>query len=128
MAEKLGVTVDRWRRMTRGTGHHGTGVRRSNRKRTGSDDFATNAELQPDHAATAASCRPPWHALSARCPTRYQKVVFLYYTNDMTMKEIGDRDGRQREPDFADPQDGASKMAVALESEGIESVEAFERA
>ena len=23
-------------------------------------------------------------------PERYQKVVFLYYTNEMTMKEIGD--------------------------------------
>ena len=26
-------------------------------------------------------------------PVRYRKVVALYYTKEMTMKEIGDRDG-----------------------------------
>src|ERR1035438_8912976 len=31
-------------------------------------------------------------------PARYQKVVFLYYTNEMTMKEIGNWKAHSPEP------------------------------
>ena len=54
-------------------------------------------------------------------PERYQKVVFLYYTNDMTMKEIGDMLGVNESRISQIHKTALRKMAVALQSEGIDS-------
>jgi RNA polymerase sigma factor for flagellar operon FliA len=56
---------------------------------------------------------------------RYRKVVFLYYTNDMTMKEIGDALGVNESRVSQIHKIALRKMAVALESEGIHSASAF---
>ena len=58
-------------------------------------------------------------------PERYQKVVFLYYTNDMTMKEIGDMLGVNESRISQIHKTALKKMAVALQSEGIHSAEAL---
>ena len=58
-------------------------------------------------------------------PERYQKVVFLYYTNDMTMKEIGDMLGVNESRISQIHKTALKKMAVALQSEGIHSAGAF---
>jgi RNA polymerase sigma factor for flagellar operon FliA len=64
------------------------------------------------------------HAIET-LPERYQKVVCLYYTNDMTMKEIGDMLGVNESRISQIHKTALKKMAVALESEGIHSSEAF---
>ena len=58
-------------------------------------------------------------------PERYQKVVFLYYTNDLTMKEIGDVLGVNESRVSQIHKTALRKMAAALESEGIRSANAF---
>jgi len=58
-------------------------------------------------------------------PTRYQKVVFLYYTNEMTMKEIGDILGVNESRVSQIHKIALKKMAVVLQSEGIQSPTAF---
>ena len=52
-------------------------------------------------------------------PERYQKVVFLYYTNDMTMKEIGEMMGVNESRISQIHKLALKKMQVVLESEGI---------
>jgi RNA polymerase sigma factor for flagellar operon FliA len=58
-------------------------------------------------------------------PKRYQKVVFLYYTNEMTMKEIGEVMGVNESRISQIHKTALKKMATVLQSEGINSVEAI---
>ena len=58
-------------------------------------------------------------------PERYQKVVFLYYTNEMTMKEIGAILGVNESRVSQIHKTALKKMATALESAGIHSASAF---
>jgi RNA polymerase sigma factor for flagellar operon FliA len=58
-------------------------------------------------------------------PERYQKVVFLYYTNEMTMKEIGEVMGVNESRVSQIHKIALKKMATTLQSEGISSVGAF---
>jgi RNA polymerase sigma factor for flagellar operon FliA len=58
-------------------------------------------------------------------PERYQKVVFLYYSNEMTMKEIGDVLGVNESRVSQIHKSALEKMAGALRSAGIYSAQAF---
>jgi DNA-directed RNA polymerase specialized sigma24 family protein len=58
-------------------------------------------------------------------PERYQKVVCLYYTKEMTMREIGEVMGVNESRVSQIHKTALKKMAVVLESEGIHSVGAF---
>ena len=58
-------------------------------------------------------------------PERYQKVVFLYYTNEMTMKEIGEVLGVNESRVSQIHKIALEKMAANLRSAGIESAGAF---
>jgi RNA polymerase sigma factor for flagellar operon FliA len=58
-------------------------------------------------------------------PDRYQKVVFLYYTNDMTMKEIGEVMGVNESRVSQIHKSALEKMAGVLRSQGIDSARAF---
>ena len=58
-------------------------------------------------------------------PERYQKVVFMYYTNDLTMKQIGDLLGVNESRVSQIHKIALKKKAVVLESEGIRSAEAL---
>ena len=58
-------------------------------------------------------------------PERYQKVVFLYYTNEMTMKEIGGILGINESRVSQIHKSALEKMQVVLQANGIDSVHAF---
>jgi len=58
-------------------------------------------------------------------PERYQKVVLLYYTNEMTMKEIGGVLGINESRVSQIHKSALEKMQVVLQSNGISGVEAF---
>ena len=58
-------------------------------------------------------------------PERYQKVVVLYYTNEMTMKEIGGILGINESRVSQIHKSALEKMAVVLQSNGINSSNAF---
>ena len=60
-----------------------------------------------------------------RLPERYQKVVVLYYTNEMTMKEIGSVMGINESRVSQIHKAALEKMATALEEAGINSIRAF---
>jgi RNA polymerase sigma factor for flagellar operon FliA len=60
-----------------------------------------------------------------KLPKRYQKVVFLYYTNEMTMKESGAVMGVNESRISQIHKIALKKMATVLQSAGIHSAEAF---
>jgi RNA polymerase sigma factor for flagellar operon FliA len=58
-------------------------------------------------------------------PERYQRVVLLYYTNEMTMKEIGGVLGINESRVSQIHKSALEKMNVALQGAGIHSCAAF---
>lgn len=123
----LGVTMERWREMAIDLRTVGlvsptaAGEQESDR----SEDFAADPGLEPDRMCG----RRELHSTLARAictlPARYQRVVSLYYTNDMTMKQIGDMMGVNESRVSQIHKTALKKMAVVLESEGIHSAAAF---
>jgi hypothetical protein len=52
-------------------------------------EFPAKQEFQPDNICAHEELREMLMNAMKTLPERYQKVVVLYYTNDLTMKEIG---------------------------------------
>ena len=61
----------------------------------------------------------------AKLSERYKKVVVLYYTNDLTMKEIGGILGINESRVSQIHKSALEKMATALNANGIHSASAF---
>ena len=64
--------------------------RDSDRKRDYIAEFPATPEFQPDRTCERRQLRMTLDRAIGTLPERYRKAVFLYYTNDLTMKEIGD--------------------------------------
>jgi RNA polymerase sigma factor for flagellar operon FliA len=94
-------------------------------ERDRTQDFAAKPDLQPDRICEKRQLEVTLARAIGTLPERYQKVVFLYYTNDMTMKEIGELLGVNESRISQIHKTALRKMAMALESEGIHSSEAF---
>src|SRR5262249_9649541 len=92
MAEEMGVSMERWHRMVMELRSIGlisaTATADQDRDRT--QDFVARPDTQPDRICERKQLGVTLARAIGKLPERYQKVVFLYYTNDMTMKEIGD--------------------------------------
>jgi RNA polymerase sigma factor FliA len=90
-----------------------------------SQEFAARPDYQPDHIVERRELQSTLARAMNSLPERYQKVVFLYYSNDLTMKEIGDILGVNESRVSQIHKTALKKMQVALQSEGIHSAEAF---
>jgi RNA polymerase sigma factor for flagellar operon FliA len=84
-------------------------------------EFAGLPESRPDRMCERLELQTTLARAIGKLPERYQKVVFLYYTNDMTMKEIGDMLGVNESRISQIHKIALKKMATALEGEGIRS-------
>jgi RNA polymerase sigma factor for flagellar operon FliA len=127
VAEEMGVTVERWRHMVAELRNVGlvSASAPVDPERERTPDFAGKAELEPDRMCERKQLRLTLERAIGTLPKRYQKVVFLYYTNEMTMKEIGDVLGVNESRVSQIHKTALRKMAVALRSEGIHSAAAF---
>jgi len=127
VAEKLGVSMDRLRRMQMELRTVGvvsmTPVSPDDRDRT--EDFAGTPDLQPDRICERKQLQGSLARALGSLPERYQKVVFLYYTGNLTMKEIGDRIGVNESRVSQIHKTALKKMQIVLQSEGIHSAAAF---
>jgi len=92
VAETLGVSLDRWRRMQLEMRTVGpvSATPADDQESDRSQEYAAKPEFQPDRMCERKQLQTTLARAIGSLPERYQKVVFLYYTNDMTMKEIGD--------------------------------------
>jgi RNA polymerase sigma factor for flagellar operon FliA len=106
LAERMGVEVERWRQMV------------LELRNVGLISASTRPAEQEDMPA------PDFPAMKT-LPERYQKVVFLYYSNEMTMKEIGGVLGINESRVSQIHKIALEKMAGVLHEAGIQSSSAF---
>ena len=127
VAEHLGIEVDRWQRMLSELRTVGliSASARSEDERDRAEEFAATPDSQPDHMCAHRQLQVTLARAMKTLPERYQKVVFLYYTNKMTMKEIGELLGVNESRVSQIHKTALRKMATALQSEGICSAHAF---
>jgi RNA polymerase sigma factor for flagellar operon FliA len=123
VAEQMGVGLERWRRMQMELRTVGvvsaTPTAENEHDRT--EDCAATADYQPDRICERRELQTKLASAIGSLPERYQKVVFLYYTNDLTMKEIGDVLGVNESRVSQIHKTALKRMAGVLESEGIRS-------
>jgi RNA polymerase sigma factor for flagellar operon FliA len=128
IAGKLGIEVDRWRQMAvdlRNVGLISASTRATDHEDLPAPDFPSKPETQPDSMCAKEQLRSVLGVAMKTLPERYQKVVVLYYTNEMTMKEIGGMLGINESRVSQIHKAALEKMAVALQSAGISSAQAF---
>jgi RNA polymerase sigma factor for flagellar operon FliA len=128
VAAELGVSTERLRRIQVELRHLGqiSITQRDDLDRERPQEFPATAELQPDRMCERRELESRLARALGTLPARYQKVVFLYYTNEMTMKEIGSLLGVNESRISQIHKTALKKMALALESQGIRSAEAFQ--
>jgi len=128
LAQKLGMEEDRWRQMMVDLRNVGL-ISASTRGQEGDDlpppDFPSGPELQPDVMCAREQMRHMLTEAMQTLPERYQKVVMLYYSNEMTMKEIGGVLGINESRVSQIHKSALEKMAAALSLAGITSIVAF---
>ncbi len=128
VAEKLGIEVDRWRQMMvdlRNVGLISASARGSEHDDLPAPDFPSKPDTQPDSMCAREELRSVLGDAMRTLPERYQKVVVLYYTNEMTMKEIGGVLGINESRVSQIHKSALEKMAAALQAQGIHSSHAF---
>jgi RNA polymerase sigma factor for flagellar operon FliA len=128
VAEKLGVDVERWRQMMmdlRNVGLVSASARSNDYDDLPAPDFPSKPETQPDNMCAREQMRSVLGDAMKTLPERYQKVVLLYYTNEMTMKEIGGVLGINESRVSQIHKSALEKMHTVLQSSGIQSSHAF---
>jgi len=128
MAAKMGVEVERWRQMISDlqcVGLISISARRPDQEDLPAPDYPAKSETQPDQMCSRVELRTMLAKAMNKLPERYRKVVVLYYTKDLTMREIGGIMGINESRVSQIHKSALEKMAVALQSEGITSSGAF---
>ena len=127
VAQQLGVGMERWRRMQMEMRTVGpvSSTPAPDQEGERSQEFAEKPDYQPDHIVEHRELQSTLARAIGTLPARYQKVVSLYYTDDMTMKEIGDVLGVNESRVSQIHKTALQKMQVALQSVGIQSAAAF---
>ena len=128
VAAKLGMDVERWRSMMldlRNVGLISASTRSNDSEDLPAPDFPSKPENQPDSICAREQLRAVLGVAMKTLPERYQKVVLLYYTNEMTMKEIGGVLGINESRVSQIHKSALEKMMVVLQANGIQSAHAF---
>jgi RNA polymerase sigma factor for flagellar operon FliA len=127
VADQLGVGLDRWHhiQMEMRTVGPVSATPSPDQDRERPREFVATADCQPDHMCERRELQHTLARAIGTLPERYQKVVFLYYTNDLTMKEIGDVLGVNESRVSQIHKTALQKMAGVLQSEGIHSAAAL---
>jgi RNA polymerase sigma factor FliA len=123
VANKMGVSVDRWRQMAVEMKTVGliSASSRPDEENTLIPDFPAPDNCRPDKACEKSELSAKLTVAIGTLPERYQEVVFMYYSQEMTMKEIG---SKMRINESRVSQIHAAslyKLAGALTSIGIET-------
>jgi RNA polymerase sigma factor FliA len=128
IAERLGIDVDRWRQMMmelRNVGLISANTRATEHEDLPAPEYPSAPETQPDHMCAREQLRFVLDKAMTTLPDRYKQVVVLYYTNEMTMKEIGGVLGINESRVSQIHKSALEKMSAALQTAGIFSASAF---
>lgn len=128
IAERLGIDVERWRQMM--IELHNVGLVSADTRATEHEDlpapeYPSAPDTQPDHICAREQLRLMLDKAMTALPARYKQVVMLYYTNEMTMKEIGGILGINESRVSQIHKSALEKMSAALQTAGILSAAAF---
>ncbi len=88
-------------------------------------EFASGLETRPDFICGRQELRGVLAEAAKTLPEKHQKVVVMYYANDMSMKEIGCALSINESRVSQIHKSALAKMAAALEANGIVSHQAF---
>lgn len=128
LAERLGVAVSRWRQMAldlRNVGLVSADTRSHEQEELPPPDYPGSPDSQPDQMCAREQMRERLEQAMSVLPERYRKVVVLYYSNELTMKEIGGMLGINESRVSQIHKAALEKMAAVLQESGITSVRAF---
>jgi RNA polymerase sigma factor for flagellar operon FliA len=128
VAQKMGVGDERWRRMMmelRNVGLVSAAGRAPEQDEPATPDYPAQDGTQPDNMCALEQLRAHLQLALNELPERYRQVVRLYYTNEMTMREIGDVMGINESRVSQIHKSALQKMAAALQASGIQSSAAF---
>lgn len=128
LAERLGIDVARWRQILmemRNSGMISASTRAAEQEDLPAPDFPAKADSQPDNICVRSEMRTMLSSAIKTLPARYQRVVTLYYTGDLTMKEIGGLMGINESRVSQIHKSALEKMASVLVQSGIHSARAF---
>jgi RNA polymerase sigma factor for flagellar operon FliA len=120
----MGVGVERWRQMAvelRVVGLLSATPKNSDGEDRPAPEFPAKADSQPDRVCQRRELGKALEQAMTVLPDRYQRVVTLYYTREMTMKEIGGLMGINESRVSQIHKTALEKLAVALQSVGIKS-------
>ena len=128
VAKKLGMDEERWRSMMldlRNVGLVSASTRANENDDLPAPDFPCKPETHPDSICAQEQLRGVLGVAMKTLPERYQKVVSLYYTAEMTMKEIGGILGVNESRVSQIHKAALEKMQTVLQTNGITSSQAF---
>jgi len=128
VAQKLGIDQERWRSMMldlRNVGLVSASTRSNESDDLPAPDFPCKPESHPDSICAREQLRGVLGVAMKTLPERYQKVVSLYYSAEMTMKEIGGILGINESRVSQIHKAALEKMQVVLQTNGITSPQAF---
>jgi RNA polymerase sigma factor FliA len=127
IASEMGLSPDRWHRIQLEL-HTVSAVcspTKPNQDNNREMEFPATPELRPDRMCGHRQLQDTLARAMETLPSRYQKVVFLYYTNGLTMKEIGESMGVNESRVSQIHKVALQMMGTALQSDGVHSAEAF---
>jgi RNA polymerase sigma factor FliA len=128
VAQKLGIDQERWRSMMldlRNVGLVSASTRSNENEDLPAPDFPCKPESHPDSICSREQLRGVLGVAMKTLPERYQRVVSLYYSGEMTMKEIGGILGINESRVSQIHKAALEKMQVVLQNSGITSPQAF---
>jgi len=128
LALELGVDIDRWRKMMVDlctVGLISACPRIPDHDNLPAPDFPGGSDTHPDNICSHKELRSILGVVTKTLPERYQKIVYLYYTSEMTMKGIGGILGINESRVCQIHKSALEKMLVVLHAKGIHSVNAF---
>jgi RNA polymerase sigma factor for flagellar operon FliA len=128
IADKLGVEVDRWRKMMvdlRNVGLVSASTRPADQEDLPAPEFPGDPDTRPDEMCSREELKGALGGAMRTLPDRYKKVVVLYYSKEMTMKEIGGVLGINESRVSQIHKSALARMAASLNANGIYSSRAF---
>lgn len=129
VAEKLGVTIEQWHRLR--SDLHSVGlISASASPNEQSDapvpDYPADPASHPDNICVHEQLRSVLNSAMQSLPDRYRKIIRLYYSEGMTLKEIGSSLGINQTRVAQIHGTALRKMYVVLRSNGIASRQALQ--
>lgn len=126
IAQKMGMDVERWRQVAvelRMVGLLSASTRPADSEIQGEPEFPAGSELNPDTIAGRNELSAVLKSAMHKLPERYQAVIHMYYSENRTMREIGDSLGINESRVSQIHRAALEKMAENLQAAGIHSPE-----